>query len=189
MAFASAVNVGFYNLLKLYPETSARNTAYTLGDLIKPTTYASHSYKCTTAGTSHATVEPTWATTNGNITTDGTAVFTCFDTKTYNTKAKQADTVPYVTFGLLTESPIGTFEDFEAIENLTFWVNCFSDISTADLTEIADEVMDALDDKTLTVTGYTSMKCLREFISSPTWDSETNIYQISLRYRLWLSKT
>ena len=184
----SAVNVGFYNLLKLWPETTARNTAYTVGDVIKPTTYASHSYKCTTAGTSHAATEPTWTTTNGGTTTDGTAVFTCYDPKTYQVKAPQASTVPYVTFGLLTEAPIGTFTDFEAIENLTFWVNCFSDISPADLAEIADEVMDALDDKTITVTDYTSMKCLREFISSPMWDSETNIYQINLRYRIWLSK-
>ena len=184
----SAVNVGFYNLLKLWPETTARNTAYTVGDVIKPTTYASHSYKCTTAGTSHATVEPTWTTTNGNTTTDGTAVFTCYDSKTYQLKAKQADTVPYVTFGLLTESPIGTFADFEAIENLTFWVNCFSDKGVADLAEIADEVMDALDDKTLTVTGYTSMKCVREFIGSGIWDSETGIYQIPLRYRIQQSK-
>ena len=188
MAFASAVNVGFYNLLKLWPETWAVGTAYALGDVVKPTTYASHSYKCTTAGTSHATTEPTWGITNGGTTTDNTVTWTCFDTKTYQVKAKQADTVPYITFGLLTEVPVGTFEDFEAIENLTFWVNCFSDISTADLTEIADEVMDALDDKTLTVTGYISMKCLREFISSPTWDNETNIYMESLRYRILLSK-
>ena len=74
----SQTNVGFYAKLKLWPTTSARNTAYTVGDMIKPTTYANHSYKCTTAGTSHASTEPTWTTTNGNTTTDGTAVFTCY---------------------------------------------------------------------------------------------------------------
>ena len=189
MAFASAVNVGFYNLLKLWPETSARNTAYTLGDVVKPTTYASHSYKCTTAGTSHATVEPTWGTTNGGTTTDGTAVFTCWDTRTYQVKAPQASVLPYITFGLLTESPIGTFEDFESIENLTFWINCFSGISPADFAEIADEVMDSLDDKTITVTGYTGMRVVREFISAPIWDLETSIFMVSLRYRVWLDKT
>uniref|UniRef100_A0A6M3L8C7 Tail protein n=1 Tax=viral metagenome TaxID=1070528 RepID=A0A6M3L8C7_9ZZZZ len=185
----SAVNTGFYNLLKLWPESSARNTVYAVGDVIKPTTYASHSYKCTTAGTSHAATEPTWTTTNGNTTVDGTATFTCYDSKTYQVKSPQGSTVPYCTFGLLTESPIGTFADFEAIENLTFWVNIFSDKSTADLAEIADEVMDSLDDKTITATGYTSMKVVREFISSPIWDSETNIYQINLRYRIWLDKS
>ena len=188
MAFASAVNVGFYNLLKLWPETWAIGTAYTLGDVVKPTTYAAHSYKCTTAGTSHATTQPTWGTTNGGTTADNTVVWTCYDPKTYNTISPQGSTVPYVTFGLLTESPIGTFEDFEAVENLTLWVNCFSDVSTADLAEIADEVMDSLDDKTITVTGYTSMKCLREFIGSPIWDLETNIFMASLRYRILLSK-
>ena len=111
------------------------------------------------------------------------------DKKIYQVKAPQSSSVPYVTFGLLTESPIGTFADFEAIENLTFWINVFSDKSTADLAEIADKVMDSLDDKTITVTGYTSMKVVREFISSPTWDLETEIYMQSLRYRVWLDKT
>lgn len=189
MAFASAVNVGFYNALKLWPETWAVGTAYAVGDVVKPTTYAAHSYKCTTAGTSHATTEPTWGTTNGGTTTDNTVTWTCFDPKTYQVKAPQGSTVPYVTFGLLTEAPIGTFADFEAIENLTFWVNCFSDKSPADLAEIADEVMDALDNVSLTVTGYTGMKCLREFISSPVYDGDTNIFQISLRYRIWLDKS
>ena len=184
-----AINVGFYNALKLWPETWAANTAYTVGDVVKPTTYASHSYKVTTAGTSHATTEPTWGTTNGGTTADNTVVWTCFDPKTYQVKAPQGSTVPYITFGLLTESPIGTFADFESIENLTYWVNCFSDKSTADLSEITDEVMDALDDVTLTVSGYTNMKCMREFIGSVIWDLETGIYQMPLRYRIWLDKT
>jgi len=185
----SQISVGFYNLLKLWPETSARNTNYALGDVIKPTVYASQSYKCTTAGTSHASVEPTWATTNGNTTTDGTAVFTTYDSKTYQVKAKQGDAVPYVTFGLMTDRPMATFEDMEKWEDLTFWVNCFSDKSTADIAEIADEVMAALDGSSLTsVTGYTHMVCRREFIGSVIWDAETGIFQIPLRYRVQQSK-
>ena len=111
------------------------------------------------------------------------------DKKIYQVKAPQSASLPYITFGLLTESPIGTFADFEAIEDLTYWVNCFSSTSTASIAGIADAVMGALDDKTLTVQGYTSMKCLREFTSSPTWDTETGVYMISLRYRIWLDKT
>ena len=185
----SNTNAGFYAKLKLWPETSARNTAYTVGDVIKPTTYASHSYKCTTAGTSHASTEPTWTTTNGNTTTDGTAIFTCYDTKTYQIKAKQADIVPYVTFGPETDVPMGTFASVTQMESLTYWVNCFSGKSAADVAEIADEVMAAMDDVTLTgITNYTPMKCVREFIGSTMWDSETDIYMIPLRYRIWLSR-
>ncbi len=187
----SAVQVGFYNLLKLWPETWATGITYAVGDVIRKTgTYAAYTYKCTTAGTSGGT-EPVWGTpVIGGVVSDGSTLkWTTCDAKTYQVKAPQGSTVPYVTFGLLTEAPIGTFADFEAIENLTFWVNCFSDISTADLAEITDEVMDALDDKALSATGYTSMKCQREFISSPTWDSETNIFMVSLRYRIWLDKT
>jgi len=185
----SQVNVGVFNLLKLWPETWVVATVYAVGDVVKPTIYAAHSYKCTTAGTSHATTEPTWGTTNGGTTADNTVVWTCWDSRLYQVKAPQSSVLPYVTFGLLTESPIGTFEDFEAIENLTFWVNVFSDKSTADLAEIADEVMDSLDDKTITVTGYSSMKVVREFISSPTWDLETGVYMQSLRYRVWIDKS
>jgi len=197
MAFLSAVNVGFYDKLKLWPETWAAATAYVLGEVVKPTTYASHSYKCTTAGTSAAVTEPTWGTTNGGTTADGTGtlVWTCFDPKTYQVKAPQGSTVPYVCFGEETDVPIGTFASQMAIESLTYWVNCFSgntSSTTSDgaaaVAEIADEVMTALDDVTLTVTGYTSMKCVREFIGSVTWDLETGIYMIPMRFRVWLDK-
>ena len=185
----SQVNSGFYNLLKLWPETWVLNTTYTVGDVVKNTgAYNSHSYKCTVAGTSGG-VEPVWSTTNGATQVDNTVTWTVYDTKTYQVVSPQGSSVPYVTFGLLTESPIGTFDDFEAVENLTYWVNCFSDKSTADLAEMADEVMTALDDATLTVTGYTSMKCVRELISSPIYDIDTKTYQLSLRYRVWLDKT
>ncbi len=183
----SQVQTGFYNLLKLWPETSARNTVYAVGDVIKPTTYASHSYKCTTAGTSHANTEPTWGTTNGGTTVDGTATFTCYDTKTYQVKAKQGDTVPYVTFAPLTGTTKGTFASLTAIEDLTFWINVFSDKSTADISEIADEVMAVMDNGSLTVSGYTAMVCRREFLSGTIYDAETGIYQISLRYRVWIT--
>ena len=187
----SQVNVGFFDKLKLWPETWTTGIAYTVGDVIRKSSgYALYTYKCTTAGTSAGT-EPVWGTpVIGAVVSDGSTLkWTTYDEKTYQVKAKQGSTVPYVTFGLLTEAPIGTFADFESIENLTFWVNCFSDKSTADLAEIADEVMDALDSASLSVTGYTNMKCVREFISSPTWDSETNIYMINLRYRVWLDKS
>jgi hypothetical protein len=191
----SQIQTGFYNILKLWPETSSRATVYAVGDVVKATSYNSHSYKCTTAGTSHATTEPTWTTTNGNTTTDGTAVFTCFNSKTYQLKAPQGSSVPYVTFGLLTESPIGTFADFEKIEDINFWVNCFwgkraanTSASTADIANMVDDVTNALDDKTLTVTGYSHMKCVRTFTGSVTWDADTDIFMQSLRYRIWLSK-
>jgi len=184
----SQVQVGFYNLLKLWPETSARNTVYAVGDVIKPTTYASHSYKCTTAGTSHASVEPTWTTTNGNTTTDGTAVFTCFNSKTYQVKAPQGSTVPYVTFGMETDTPMGVFGNQEDWESLTYWVNVFSSISAAHVSAIADLVMEVMDDASLTVDGYTGMKCVREFIGTIIWDYEVGIYQIPMRYRVWVDK-
>lgn len=48
------------------------STVRALGDFLYEGT---HAYKCTTPGTSHASVEPTWPT-DGSAVTDGTAVWT-----------------------------------------------------------------------------------------------------------------
>ena len=56
--------------------TWAASTAYSLGDIIIPTTANGYTYECTTAGTSDSS-EPTWGTTVGGTTADGTAVWTC----------------------------------------------------------------------------------------------------------------
>jgi hypothetical protein len=186
----SQINTGFFNALKLWPETWTANTAYTVGDVVKKTgVYNSHSYKCTVAGTSHLTTEPTWPTTNGTTITDGTVTWTCFNEKTYQLKAGQSDSVPYVVFGLETSQPIGDFEDTDAIEDSNYWINCFSDKSPDDVAKIADEVSTCLKNAVLTVTGYTSMKVVRTFIGTIIWDSVVNIYQVPLRFRLWNDKT
>ena len=51
-------------------------TAYSLGDHVKPSTPNNYYYECTTAGTSGGT-EPTWGTTEGGTTADGTIIWTC----------------------------------------------------------------------------------------------------------------
>lgn len=52
-------------------------TAYTVGYIVRPTTPNGYIYVCTTAGTSHASTEPTWPTTPiGSTVSDGTAVWT-----------------------------------------------------------------------------------------------------------------
>lgn len=51
------------------------NTAKALGAYIKPTVANTYYYKCTTAGTTGGT-QPTWGTTIGGTTTDGTVTWT-----------------------------------------------------------------------------------------------------------------
>ena len=194
-----SINLGFSNAIKMFPETWAANTAYYVGELVKPTAYTTsspadasrHTYLCTVAGTSHASTEPTWSTTNGTTQTDGTVTWKCCDKKIYQNIADQNSTLPYVVWGLLTERPQGTFADFEAWEDLTFWVNVFSNTSITDCNELVNEICTALDNTTLTVTGYTSMKCQREFIGSPIVDSTVTpyIYEIPCRWRVWADKS
>jgi len=68
---------GLYSLMK--GTAWATGTAYALGVFVVPTAGLENGfrYECTTAGTSHATTQPTWPTTEGATVTDGTVVWTC----------------------------------------------------------------------------------------------------------------
>jgi len=55
--------------------SNVRSAVVALGDTVIPTTPNGRLYKCTTGGTCGAS-EPTWGTTNGGTTADGTAVWT-----------------------------------------------------------------------------------------------------------------
>jgi len=52
-----------------------KNTAYSLDDVRTPTTVTGYQYRCSVAGTSHATTEPTWPTGLGAVVTDGTVTW------------------------------------------------------------------------------------------------------------------
>lgn len=52
------------------------STAYALGDIVEPVTPNGYKYKVVTAGTSHASVEPTWPTSGvGSTVVDGTVTW------------------------------------------------------------------------------------------------------------------
>jgi len=61
------------------PPTWESATPYAEGDIIVPTAgkETGFFYECTTAGTSHATTEPTWPTVLGETVVDNTVVWTC----------------------------------------------------------------------------------------------------------------
>lgn len=67
-------------------------TAYSVGDRVEPTTPNGYVYKCTTAGTSHASTEPTWPTTGigSSTVSDGTAVWTLLSARHEITEVKLA---------------------------------------------------------------------------------------------------
>ena len=68
----------FDGLIKLLKGTAwVANTAYSLDAEVVPTIPNGFIYICTTAGTSHATTEPTWPTTLDATVTDNTVVWTC----------------------------------------------------------------------------------------------------------------
>lgn len=60
------------------PGKVARNTAYGVGQKVVPAAGVNgFVYKCIIAGTTHASVEPTWPLVIGNTVTDGTVTWRC----------------------------------------------------------------------------------------------------------------
>lgn len=108
--------------------------------------------------------------------------------KVYNTMAPQTASLPYLVYGLLTDMPMGDFADQATIENMTFYINCFSSTSVANVMQIADLVKAAMDDVDLTITGYTAMVCMREFTGNVNYDTDNKVYSLPLRYRVQGSK-
>ena len=74
LPFGEAIAEGVARNRSTIPEPVARGTAYTAGQWARSTSGAVW-LRCKTSGTSHATTEPTWGTTQGAEVTDGTAVF------------------------------------------------------------------------------------------------------------------
>lgn len=68
---------GLYTILKGIAWTAA--TPKVLGDFVVPTAGLENGfrYECTTAGTTHATTEPTWPIVEGATVTDNTVTWTC----------------------------------------------------------------------------------------------------------------
>lgn len=70
----------------------AAATAYTAGDLVRPTTGNDNEYiyEAQTTGSSHATTEPTWPTTIGNTVVDNGVTWECLRKRHRPTEIKLA---------------------------------------------------------------------------------------------------
>lgn len=59
-----------------FATTWATATAFTAGKIVRPTSGNTYLYRCSVAGTSHASTEPTWPTTVGATVTDNGITWT-----------------------------------------------------------------------------------------------------------------
>jgi len=110
--------------------------------------------------------------------------------KCYYSIAPQGTAEPYLTFGMMTDTPENFFGEVAAIEDATVYINIFSSSGSGKEAGTLFGYVDAvMNDASLTVTGYTTMKCLREYVGTTTWDPETRVFMIPTRYRVWLDKT
>lgn len=110
-------------------------TAYALGYSARPTTPTGFRYEVTTAGTSHASTEPTWPTSIGSTVVDNTVVWTCVAEERAVTEIKLALTEA----GLTSATPgaaldIGTEIDSLVANMVTIWVRITNAVPTVSST-------------------------------------------------------
>jgi len=109
--------------------------------------------------------------------------------KLYHVIAPQTAVLPYITYGLLTDYPMGDFDSQVTIEDSTWWINVFSKTGSKDAGTISKNMHSVLDNASLTVTGYKALDCEREFIGTVLYNIETEVYQVPHRYRIRINKT
>ncbi len=107
--------------------TWAVGTAYTVGQIVIPSTPNTYLYQCVVAGTSHGATEPTWSTTRGVNNTDNTVtwlnigksvtVFDCADVSWATATITARGAVLYEDTGVSSTSGLILFIDFG--ENIT----------------------------------------------------------------------
>ncbi len=98
--------------VRLDPPVWAATTAYTvrpsgdagLGSVVKPSAFNDRHFKCTTAGTSDGS-EPTWDTTLGNTTADGSVVWTAIRALTVEATVNVVTNNQEFTLTLSTDAP------------------------------------------------------------------------------------
>ena len=140
MATWNSAKTGNWTAEDTWGATWVASTAYAVGDRCTPSTLNSHTYECTTAGTSDTT-EPTWPTTNGDTVTDGGAVWTCRDgyPNANGDVVNLGHTVTYdlgdstVTFGNITINSGGVLT-FPSSANSTLYVGDTSGSNNASIT-------------------------------------------------------
>ncbi len=108
--------------------------------------------------------------------------------KLYHVISPQDGAMPYISFGLLTAIPLGTFADPRAIDDTTWWFNVFSKTGSKDAGDIVALLTAVLDNASLTVAGYSALKCVYEFMGTDIYDPETEIYQVPVRYEVMVDK-
>jgi flagellar hook protein FlgE len=136
-AGAWSVNITIPNADLTPPPAWQASTAYSVGQIISPSTANGHFYQCTTAGTSGAAAPASWPT-DGSTVSDGTAVWP--DMGTQSTIASEALT--FDSSGRLT-TPSGNINGITAsgladgAANLTFQWDLYSSTGSPLLTQVA----------------------------------------------------
>ena len=106
----------------------------------------------------------------------------------YLHEAPQAATFPYAVYNHISTVPEVASGGY-ILEDVSIQITLFSNNKSAtEVCDIYDDCIALFDEASLTITGYTNLRMSREF-STMIRDSENNVWQFNVDYRLWAEKT
>jgi hypothetical protein len=105
----------------------------------------------------------------------------------YNSYAPDKEVFPYCIFRVISEVP-DVYFDNSTVETCIVQFDIYSqNISSAEVYNIYDYMCALLDECTLSVTGYTHIRMMRE-LSELVFDSADTVWQYIVRYRIEIYK-
>jgi len=110
---------------------------------------------------------------------------TAISSDIYFERAPNTETMPYITFHLISEAPRRCFRSADDWEDYLVQFSIFSNNSSVSESLIIQSDLDlAFDRQNLTYTTKTSIACHREGTTGPTWLSEDGVYMTTSTYRI-----
>ena len=161
------------------------NTAYSVDDVVIPTTATGIQYICTIAGTSHASTEPTWPTSLGVTVADSTVTW-AYDG---NTGDEYSPTAPLTVIGQQLYSAQGLLIcalSLEGIPNLLGHDKANAEYApTTSDTETVKDLIDAIAGATLACYNH----CTAYTVTYDSEDALIDVFQPKDSFKISLNET
>jgi hypothetical protein len=114
---------------------------------------------------------------------------TAIGSRFYYEQAPEQTIFPYCVYFLLPFDNDFTFKKGIVFKDGMLQINIYSNLSSpSESTDLMDYCDTLFDSASISITGYNLITCDNNLTINPRWVSENNMWQSTLRYRIWFYK-